>query len=93
MVIYSYRCAGCGEFDVRLPMGRAGQELPCPVCGAAAARRFGTRGVLRGSAALTRAVEAAEGTAERPGVVSGPSPRSRGPRVSRDPRHARLPRP
>jgi len=93
MVTYSYRCRECGDFDVRAPMGRATARCSCPRCGASAARRFTVPLVRRGDPAVWRAVESAERSAERPEVVSGPPPGPGAVRVSRDPRHARLPRP
>ncbi|MEY7972091.1 FmdB family zinc ribbon protein [Saccharomonospora xinjiangensis] len=92
MVTYSYRCRRCGDFDVRAAMGEAGSRWPCPRCGDASARVFTAPRLRRGDPAVWRAMESAERTAEQPGVVSAP-PRSGTTRVSRDPRHARLPRP
>ncbi|WP_199432113.1 FmdB family zinc ribbon protein [Qaidamihabitans albus] len=91
MATYAYHCAWCGQFEIRRPMGEAANTEPCPVCGDCAARRFTAPALRRGSTTLTRAREDAERTAERPDVVTAPPPS--GTRVSRDPRHARLPRP
>ncbi|ACU96987.1 FmdB family zinc ribbon protein [Saccharomonospora viridis] len=92
MVTYSYRCRQCGDFDVRMPMGEATGAWACPWCGTSAVRRFTAPQVRRGDVAVRRAYEYAERSADEPEVVSAPPP-ARPPRVSRDPRHARLPRP
>jgi putative FmdB family regulatory protein len=93
MVTYSYRCRRCGDVDVRAPMGSAEPRRACPRCGEWAVRRFTAPRVGRGDVAVWRARERTERSAEQPEVVSGLPPRQGGPRVSRDPRHARLPRP
>ncbi|MER7113269.1 FmdB family zinc ribbon protein [Saccharomonospora azurea] len=93
MVTYSYRCRQCGDFDVRAPMGSAAPRRACPRCGGSAGRRFTAPRVRRGDAAVWRALESTERSAEHPEVVSGLPPASGAARVSRDPRHARLPRP
>ncbi len=93
MVTYSYRCRQCGDFDVRMPMGEATGAWACPWCGTSAVRRFTAPQVRRGGdVAVRRAYEYAERSADEPEVVSAPPP-ARPPRVSRDPRHALLPRP
>jgi putative FmdB family regulatory protein len=33
MPIYVYECAGCGSFELRLPMSSVSQSLSCPDCG------------------------------------------------------------
>lgn len=92
MAVYSYRCGQCGPFEVSRPMGQAASAEPCSGCGAPAARKFTAPRVQRGNNAWNRAYEHAESTAENPGVVSAPPPSGQA-RISRDPRHARLPRP
>ncbi|EHR51108.1 putative regulatory protein, FmdB family [Saccharomonospora marina XMU15] len=91
MVSYAYRCPRCGEFETRLPMGRATATLGCPDCGASAVRRFTAPALRRAATPVDHARERAERSAHEPEVVSAPPPKP--VRVSRDPRHARLPRP
>ncbi|WP_106180972.1 FmdB family zinc ribbon protein [Prauserella shujinwangii] len=96
MATYVYRCARCGDFERQHPMGEAAATRPCPDCGEPAARRYTAPAVRHTTpSSWSRAREYAQRSAESPEVVSAPPPRgaSGGVRVSRDPRHARLPRP
>ncbi len=91
MPLYEFRCNDCGSFDRAFPMTTVPDALACPACGVAAARRpGGSPG--RGSSPIARAVEATQRSAHEPGLVRQPPPRANRP-VSRDPRHAKLPRP
>lgn len=38
MPIYSYRCAGCGDFDGWASLAQSGAPLACPGCGVSAPR-------------------------------------------------------
>jgi putative FmdB family regulatory protein len=91
MVTYQYRCAGCGDVDVRRPMGTATSRLACPRCGAAARRVYTSPRTRLVSAGLVAALDTAGASAENPQVVT----RAAGLREPRHahPLHARLPRP
>ena len=93
MPTYSHRCPSCGPFDVIRPMAAADAPAECPACGTAARRTFGAPALRATPAGVRAAVEAGERSAETPDVVRTPPPTGRRPRVSTDPRHARLPRP
>jgi putative FmdB family regulatory protein len=91
---YSYRCAACGPFDRVRPMAAADEEAVCPACAAPSRRTFAAPALRRLPAGVRAAVEAGERSAEAPEVTrSIPASGRRAPRVSTDPRHARLPRP
>jgi putative FmdB family regulatory protein len=92
-VTYGYRCAGCGPFDLALPMGRARPEQRCPHCGDTARRVFTAPSLTRPGHPLTRALDAQEASAHEPQVVTRAPAAQRRPAPASDPRHARLPRP
>ncbi|CND85893.1 putative regulatory protein%2C FmdB family [Mycobacterium tuberculosis] len=93
MVIYQYRCARCGPFDLALPMGGARPEHPCAACGGTARRVYTAVSLSRPGAPLTRALDAQEASRYEPQVVSAAPPARRRPARPADPRHALLPRP
>ncbi|HHT9130877.1 MAG TPA: FmdB family zinc ribbon protein [Candidatus Tripitaka californicus] len=31
-MVYEYKCAQCGLFELRLPIGTAPVDAPCPTC-------------------------------------------------------------
>ena len=94
MPTYSYRCTACGPFDLVRPMAAADEEAVCRACAAPSPRAYGAPALRRLSTGVRAAVEAGERSAEAPQVVRAiPTPGRRAPRVSTDPRHARLPRP
>lgn len=91
MVTYQYRCAGCGDVDVRRPMGAATARVPCPRCGADARRTYTSPRTRLVAPGLAAALDTAGASAGRPQVVT----RDAAPRAPRHahPLHARLPRP
>ena len=94
MAIYSYRCVDCGGFEGRWAMGSAPASWECPNCSGRAPRVYSAPMLARtapGVAALHRLEERSR---QEPPVVSAPSgaPRRRQP-LTRNPLHARLPRP
>jgi putative FmdB family regulatory protein len=95
MVIYEYRCAQHGEFEVLLPMGSATSTVPCPQCGSNALRALSAPSVARASrSAWFGAIEHAEKSRHEPEVVSAvPSAGARRRQVSMTPALRRLPRP
>ncbi|WP_131735703.1 FmdB family zinc ribbon protein [Actinomadura roseirufa] len=92
MTTYRYRCAGCGHFDLALPMGEGTAGRPCPDCGAPARRVFTAPALIRPGRPLTRALDAQAASAHEPRIVSRPAERPR-PAPPADPRQAKLPRP
>lgn len=95
MVIYEYRCAQHGVFEVLRPMGAATPLAPCPQCGGEALRALSAPRVRRSSgAAWFGAIEHAEKSRHEPEVVSCvPSAGARRRQVSMTPALRRLPRP
>lgn len=96
MPVYEFRCEASHVHDAVLPIRSTARSRECPECGAEAKRLISAPGLSRASTSSAgRLIERTEATAHEPAVVSAiPSAPSRRPRpVSRDPRHARLPRP
>lgn len=94
MATYSYRCDGCGGFDLRMAMGTAVDRVPCPACSAPARRVFTAPMQPRVSAGLAALHSLEERSKHEPPVVDRMSgtPRRTQP-VTRNPLHAKLPRP
>jgi putative FmdB family regulatory protein len=94
---YSYRCPGCGPFELVRPMARSGADGRCPGCGHPGRRTFAAPALRALSAGMRTAGESSERSADSPQVVSTIPPtgraRGRATRYTTDPRHARLPRP
>ena len=97
MPIYSYRCPGCGPFELMRPMSASDGAADCPSCGVSAHRLFGAPALRVLSEGVRAALERDERSHDSPEVVDAvpTAGRTRGPRVryTRDPRHALLPRP
>lgn len=94
MPTYVHRCPACGEFELVRPMAESDRAAHCPVCGAAAARLFGAPGLNALDPGLRRALDTSAASADAPHVVGAvPGRHRRATRTTRDPRHARLPRP
>jgi putative FmdB family regulatory protein len=91
---YSYRCQRCGDFAVARPMSDVTGTASCPVCGDAARRVFAAPGLRTLDAGVRQALDTSARSASEPTVVSSVPGRSRrATPVTRDPRHATLPRP
>jgi len=90
---YTYRCAGCGSYDVVRPMAEEDPDPRCPHCGAGSRRVFSPPAVRQVATGLSRALSAAERSASEPQVVAAAPPS--GQRVQRldNARQASLPRP
>ncbi|MEJ8277989.1 FmdB family zinc ribbon protein [Pseudonocardia spirodelae] len=94
MPTYTHRCPVCGEFDRIRPLSASGAPVTCGDCGAAAPRVFRAPALRGVDPGLRRALDASGASADTPSVVSSVPGRSRrATPVTRDPRHARLPRP
>jgi putative FmdB family regulatory protein len=94
MATYSYRCVECGDFDHRSAMGSAPASAPCPVCSERARRVFSAPMLARTAPGVAALHQLEERSRHQPPVVDAPSgaPRRRQP-VTRNPLHAKLPRP
>ncbi|GAA2547926.1 zinc ribbon domain-containing protein [Pseudonocardia hydrocarbonoxydans] len=99
MATYTYRCAGDGPVDVRLPIGTAPASVACPRCGDPSTRVFTAPLLGLGDRRRMAVIDHAESTRSDPTVVSSvpsaPRPgRSRAVSPGRlDPRMRALPRP
>ncbi|MET9341179.1 MULTISPECIES: FmdB family zinc ribbon protein [unclassified Nonomuraea] len=92
MAIYEYRCADCGRFEVRLPIGTATTTCDCPTCQRPAQRVFSSPYLSRVAPAVAAARASEERSQEAPEVVTSVPPARR----RRSPPHpalSRLPRP
>lgn len=92
MATYEYRCAQCGPFETRHPIGRAPSEAACPECGGASRRVFTMPNVSVMSKELGAALERAEKTRDEPEVVSQVPPSRQAVRRPH-PALSRLPKP
>jgi putative FmdB family regulatory protein len=91
---YSFRCPACGDFDALFPMASVPAQLDCRACGGAARRSFCAPHLSVGSSTAMKLLDATKRTASEPAVVEPLPGRRTSPRpVSRNPRHAKLPRP
>ncbi|NRQ32819.1 zinc ribbon domain-containing protein, partial [Nonomuraea sp. NN258] len=70
MATYAYRCAGCGPFETRRPIGTAEPAETCPECGEPAPRLFTPPLLARTPQSLARALGAQEASAHEPRVVT-----------------------
>lgn len=94
MPTYDFTCPSCGHFTLVRPMQQASASTPCPQCGTTARRIYGSPALRNIAPGLRRALDAAEASADQPTIVNTVPGRSRSAfNTSRDPRHARLPRP
>jgi putative FmdB family regulatory protein len=94
MPTYSYSCAPCGTFALVRPMAASADPACCPQCGAVAQRVFGSPALAAVEPGLRRAMDASARSADTPQIVSSvPGRSTRATPITRDPRHARLPRP
>jgi putative FmdB family regulatory protein len=91
---YGYLCSPCGAFQVVRPMADDIGSAVCPECGQPARRVFGSPGLQSFDPGMRSALDASARSAENPRITSNVPGRSRRPTpVTRDPRHAKLPRP
>ncbi len=94
MTTYSYCCESCGGFDVRVPMGTATERTACPTCSEPSRRVYTAPMQPRTSAGVAALHRMEERSRHEPPVVDRVSgtPRRTQP-VTRNPLHAKLPRP
>lgn len=94
MPTYAFRCAACGDFDAVLPMASVPAQLDCRACGGAARRIYSAPHLGAGWSTAMELLDATGRTASEPAVVASVPGRRTSPRpVTRNPLHARLPRP
>lgn len=96
MPLYEFRCASGDVFEAMFAMAEVPDAVPCPGCGEDARRRVSPPRLSRTGTAAFRAVDSAARSASEPAVVTGTPPGRRKPRgaaVTRNPLHAKLPRP
>lgn len=96
MPTYEFRCDSGHGVDVILPMSAGDREMDCPECGSTSRRRISSPALGHGASTASRLIDATQATSHRPGVVDAlpaSGTRRRAQPVSRDPRHAALPKP
>ena len=93
MPTYSFRCRGCGDFDVIAAISQRSDRATCPVCRQLRARVFSAPLLHTASKSLDTAVERAGRSAESPEVIRS-IPASGSPALpsARDRRYPPLPR-
>lgn len=93
MPTYTYRCRGCGAFDLTRPIAHRGEPAQCPECHATGMRVFTAPHLSSLNPSLDRAVTSAGLSAETPQVTrSIPQQASRAPGAAlRRPGHPALP--
>lgn len=77
MATYQYECERHGMCDIKRPIGEAGANHPCPVCGEQAVRKFSPPMLALQPAAWSSAQERAEGSRDAPEVVTSVPPAAR----------------
>lgn len=95
MPVYEFRCDQSHVHELALPMTSSQRTAQCPQCGGSARRLISAPGLSRLNSARGRLIESTEASASAPSVVDAvpASGARRATPVSRDPRHAKLPRP
>ena len=95
MPIYEFKCGSGHISEQQLPMSSEHRTRECPSCGDVANRMISAPAVRRVDGARARAVEATQKSAYEPAVVNSlPSTGNRrATPVTRNPQHAKLPKP
>lgn len=95
MPSYSFRCEEGCSFDALYPMAEVPRETNCRRCGGAARRAVTAPHLSSAGSAAYRLVDSAAQSAHEPTVVGGlpAQPPARRQAVTRNPLHAKLPRP
>lgn len=91
MPIYTYRCSQCGPFERVRPIADRKAQARCPSCEAVSHRVFDSPYLPQNPAALGRAKEAADHSAEKPAVATR-TPEPERPTPDRVPGYPPLPR-
>ena len=95
MAIYLFRCQSCGTFDAAYPIGTAPARSACPECAAPGARVITAPLIGHGANGYRAAIDRSAASADSPQVITGriPGLSAAAPRITRNPLHAKLPRP
>lgn len=95
MPIYEFKCGSGHRSERQLPMSTEQREIDCPVCGETANRMISAPSVRRTDSKMAAAVEATQKSAYEPAVVNSlpTSGNRRATPVTRNPQHAKLPKP
>ena len=95
MPIYDFKCSEGHVTEHRFPITSDIRETECPECGQNARRMISAPFTRRVDQSKAAAVESAQKSAYEPQVVNSvPRTENRKPTpVTRDPQHAKLPRP
>lgn len=92
MPYYEFACRACGSFERFHRMAEAPDTAACPGCAGPARRCVSAGALLHTGSVATRLLDATASTADRPAVVGAPPGGTR-TRITRNPLHAKLPRP
>ncbi|WP_453984993.1 FmdB family zinc ribbon protein [Brevibacterium casei] len=93
MPTYLFRCDDCGDTERAFTMAAKPDSIHCPDCQGAARSVVASPHLGVGGSPAARLIDTTERSAETPVVVSRvPGTSRRQQKVSRDPRHAKLPR-
>ncbi|WP_185976031.1 zinc ribbon domain-containing protein [Mycolicibacterium sp. 018/SC-01/001] len=94
MILYAFRCeTGCGTTQQMYSMDSRPDEIDCPACQGPARRLMAAPHLGRSAGAAMALHDATRATADRPAVVSSPTPPPSGRPISTNPLHQKLPRP
>lgn len=95
MPIYEFKCGEGHLAERHLPMSSEQREIECPDCGQMARRIISAPSVRRTDSKMASVVEATQKSAHEPAVVNSlpASGNRRATPVSRNPQHAKLPKP
>ncbi|GAA0037509.1 FmdB family zinc ribbon protein [Brevibacterium metallidurans] len=93
MPTYLFRCDDCGDTERAFTMAAKPDSIHCPGCQEPARSVVASPHLGVGGSPAARLIDTTERSAETPAVVSRvPGASRRRQEVSRDPRHAKLPR-
>lgn len=93
MPVYSFKCEHGCRFDASYSMDDVPRQRRCQYCEASAVRLITSVNLSRAGSPAFKAAEASLRSAHEPEVVTRlPQQAGRPARVTRDPRHAKLPR-
>jgi putative FmdB family regulatory protein len=94
MVLYAFRCeSGCGTTQQMHSMADRPDTVECPTCTGAARRTIAAPHLGRAGSTAMALQDATRATADRPAVVTAPSPQTRRrQKVTTNPLHQTLPR-
>lgn len=93
MPLYEFACPQGHTSEATFAISDAPASIDCPACSVRARRRVSAPNLGRGASPAMRLLDATARSAHEPAVVTGAHPGTRAATpVTRDPRHAKLPR-